>query len=1408
MDKQRYDIMIGMQAGELAKGVQSAKGNLKDLRQAFKDTLDVLNTAPPAQIGVTKQLEDARKKVAQLAAEIKKLEDSGKKRIQDVTPKQRATVGAGAIESQSLIRAAQPSVIEAARDKQRAAAFSELQNKSITLRYALYDVAASVNQASQALLGYASASVMAAAAQERAFSQIQKTMIGEVSTEQLEKLRQELIALSTTIPVSFTELTKIGMLGSQLGIEAENVAKFTEVVAKFSAITGMSVEESAMGFGKLQNLLGLNGDQFEALGAAIAKVGVESAATEQQIISTGGQIAAVARAAGFSASEIVGLSASFASLKIAPEEARGVVVRTFNEINTAVGTFSEAAGRGGERLKRFAQIAGISSEEFASGWGSGPEGASGVFEKFIRGLSTREIQGELRQLGLDGVRTSKGLTALAKDVDAIFGANGTIAIARQAGMAGTFLDESFATIAEDLASKLDMLKNSFENLLAAGAGEASFMATLGAIVDAITRFNEVLTKAMNNSEVVSGIVQLTILIAALLGGVLALSATLALSAAGFAAMRTAFVATKAMGIDFGTTLMWLKGQLATLRGATAAASGGFVGMGAGASGATAGILTLAGAMRVLKLAIASTGIGLAVIAVGEIAAAFMQSSSPAEEAARGLDELNKKYEELQTEAQKAKEELQAFITQALEPIADFTKAQDALFNLGKSIGDNQNKWSEYSQSGRQNINALQSTINAYVQAFGGDSQELANQLEALKQYMISMGLGGAFAFEMIDMAIAETGMTAQEVLANMKSFDSGINAIGDSAGRTQTALEKMTAAFDKAFAKLDSSIKLETTIDNLGKSLDENGKKFNVFTDAGRKNFSALRDLVFSLKDRLADNPQSLANALASLRVSMVKLGITSKLAFKTVDTALGATGVKGKATKKIVDGLTGSIAQAMEDAKGLTTVTDYAEDLGSVLNDALNNRYAKQDARDSITGAWQSIAESADDARKAIDDANASLNEMQADRGILEYQLQVAIRYGDTLRAESIKAKLAKLDADLVQKRNDLADAQAEANKTLVGNTKYAIANRAVVRDLVEDYNNYLVSLAQSGMSSEQLNTEAAKLADEFLAQGVELGFAKEELLKYTDAFKKDFTTVVNNVPKDITLNVVTDPALQAVVDFVKGTNAELAKILSGTVNVNVPGITTGGLGLGAGAGSGGGVGGGTSSRTGTGTTPQPTETNTSAKAAELVTQRQAQLDNARAALDKQNALIEATKKEADAIRVRIKLAGKPTPELQPKLKRLDEVLAIQQRNARPLQQTVSAALQALQAAQAALPRLTGTPNTLSQVPSRFRNGGLVRGAGSGTSDSIPALVSNGEYVLRANAVKYYGADFMNSLNQMQVQRGGTATGSNVVYLSPDDRALLRAAIDRPISLYTDNTRIAESANAGNVVLAQRGMK
>lgn len=57
---------------------------------------------------------------------------------------------------------------------------------------------------------------------------------------------------------------------------------------------------------------------------------------------------------------------------------------------------------------------------------------------------------------------------------------------------------------------------------------------------------------------------------------------------------------------------------------------------------------------------------------------------------------------------------------------------------------------------------------------------------------------------------------------------------------------------------------------------------------------------------------------------------------------------------------------------------------------------------------------------------------------------------------------------------------------------------------------------------------------------------------------------------------------------------------------------------------------------------------------------------------------------------------------------------------------------------------------------PTKKATGGHIRGAGTATSDSIPAYLSNGEYVVKADSVKHYGTEFFDSLNTQKFAKGG----------------------------------------------------
>ena len=57
---------------------------------------------------------------------------------------------------------------------------------------------------------------------------------------------------------------------------------------------------------------------------------------------------------------------------------------------------------------------------------------------------------------------------------------------------------------------------------------------------------------------------------------------------------------------------------------------------------------------------------------------------------------------------------------------------------------------------------------------------------------------------------------------------------------------------------------------------------------------------------------------------------------------------------------------------------------------------------------------------------------------------------------------------------------------------------------------------------------------------------------------------------------------------------------------------------------------------------------------------------------------------------------------------------------------------------------------------PYNKADGGYIRGAGTATSDSIPAYLSNGEYVIKADSVAKYGVDHFDALNAGKYAGGG----------------------------------------------------
>jgi TP901 family phage tail tape measure protein len=614
--------------------------------------------------------------------------------------------------------------------------------------------------------------------------------------------------------------------------------------------------------------------------------------------------------------------------------------------------------------------------------------------------------------------------------------------------------------------------------------------------------------------------------------------------------------------------------------------------------------------------------------------------------------------------------------------------------------------------------------------------------------------------------------------------------------------------------------------------------------------------------------------------------------------------------------------------AKSIKTTRDWASEMAGIFSEAFQNRYGKMQALDNINKQFMDMKKEVEDAKKAIDDIRISIQELTADRGTLQAQLDVAVRYGDTVRADQLRAELAQKDKEIADANSQIAQQQATLNKTLVGNSMEAIANRAQVLALVQSYAPYIEEILATTKNSTLAKKKIATLKQQATDRLLSLGFSASEITEgeFTKHFD-DMLTIVTNKPRDITLKLVEDPALDAIRSFVAKANGNLSKIKSAiTIDVTTKGAkngqpyATGGFVSGPGTGTSDSIpamlsngeyvlraaavkkigldnlnklnkadamkfanGGMVKKYKDGGYIPResglPTNEHLPADTANFKRWRGWMVARPGAGINDYgdeifghtrnektgkytfNSAMDAYRYYEILIKNRRKLVPYIDKEYQKHLKewrspeqannyRISNLVAnktyppfngLTQTEAKTFQKSINRvygkdSLKKIWTQLKLDSKLLGgpmkltanqqmlynafagevTPTLPNNAPrfSYYANGGFIKGAGTSRSDSIPAMLSNGEYVINAGSVAKYGLDFMNSLNQQRVgyTQGPAQIANNpsndnqMVYLSPEDRALLRSAIDRPVNLYTENTKIAQSANAGNVLLAQRG--
>lgn len=286
---------------------------------------------------------------------------------------------------------------------------------------------------------------------ESAFAGVKKTV--DATDKELSKLEQGIRKLSKEMPTAATEIAGVAEAAGQLGIKTSNILDFTKTMVMLGDSTNMSAEEAATSLARLANITGMSQKDFDKLGSTIVALGNNLATTEAEITEMGLRLAGAGSQVGMSEAQILSFAGALSSVGINAEAGGSAFSKVMVNMQLATET-------GGEKLKQFASVAGMSASEFKKAF---QEDAASAIIAFLKGLGDAESKGKsaisiLDEMGIKEVVLRDALLRAAGASDVFSDA---INLGTEAWQENTALTNEASQRYETMASRISILKNKF-----------------------------------------------------------------------------------------------------------------------------------------------------------------------------------------------------------------------------------------------------------------------------------------------------------------------------------------------------------------------------------------------------------------------------------------------------------------------------------------------------------------------------------------------------------------------------------------------------------------------------------------------------------------------------------------------------------------------------------------------------------------------------------------------------------------------------------------------------------------------------------------------------------------------------------------------------------------------------------
>jgi TP901 family phage tail tape measure protein len=366
------------------------------------------------------------------------------------------------------------------------------------------------------ILATGAAVVNAAADWETSFTSIRKVLSDEdmanahITFEQLERSLRD---MAKVLPVEggVNALAQVAAQGGALGIGAENIVEFTEVVTKLNQTADdVTMEAAAKALGHLNTSMVFSKGEMIALADAVVQLGNNGASTEGEILGMTSAISGAAAIAKIGSEETVAWAASMSNVGEKAQAGGSSLSRYFSNM-------SDFITQGTDELETIADVLGITEEAVQKAFG---EDSNQLLVDFLDSLSKMDPAkwtGVLSELGLGDLLRRRGFTKMLNALRE--NAPGSLVnMMEELANAQGAMDIEFQKRVDTLNAKLQLIgQRLYEAAITAGETlipiiEEHFLPVLDEVIEKLQEVAEWFSKLPDDTK--KTVVQIALMVAA------------------------------------------------------------------------------------------------------------------------------------------------------------------------------------------------------------------------------------------------------------------------------------------------------------------------------------------------------------------------------------------------------------------------------------------------------------------------------------------------------------------------------------------------------------------------------------------------------------------------------------------------------------------------------------------------------------------------------------------------------------------------------------------------------------------------------------------------------------------------------------------------------------------------------